>query len=187
MDYKDKKQTALALIGFAVLSFVTALFFNMSTGKEIVIALPPEGGIIGPITVEKERQVYQITVAQNITRNGQWNHVEGAVLDENKNHLFSFGEEFWKESGYDVEGSWSERKTDYTIKVTLQKGIYYLGFDAENVGPGSSKIHVIAKPKGGSVVPLFTAGVILLIMGVIMNEMASGSIGKGLKSFDSSY
>jgi len=46
---------------------------------------------------------------------------------------------------------------------------------------------VLARPKGGSVVPLFTAGVILLIIGVIMNEMASGSISKGLKNFDSSY
>lgn len=177
----------MALIAFAVLSFITALGFNITTGGGLAQTLPPEGGILGPIQVDKNRAVYQITVAQNINRDGQWNHVEGAVLDVKKNHLFSFGEEFWKESGYDDGGAWTERKTDYTIKVTLQKGSYYLGFDAENVGPGASQIHVIAKPKSGSAVPFFTAGVIALILGVIVNEMASGSIGKGLRKFDNAY
>ena len=186
MDKKDKKRAALALIGFAILSFVTALVFNVSTGGKVSEILSPQGGTIGPITVEKDRTVYQITVAQEINRDGAWNHVEGTVLDENKKHLFSFGEEFWKESGYDDGGSWTERKTDYTIKVMLQKGIYYFDFDAENVNQTTGRIQITAKRKGGSVVPFFTAGVIALIIGVVMNEMASGTISRGLKNMDRS-
>ena len=175
----------MAMIGFAVLSFITALGFNLSTGQVIAEALPPTGGIVGPITVEDDRTVYQISVAQAVP-DGASNHVEGAVLDASKNHLFSFGEEFWMESGYDDEGAWTERKTSYDIKITLQKGTFYLGFEPENPRI-ISKISVVVNKKGGSAVPFVTAGVIALIIGVILNEKAKGTIGRGFQNLDRSY
>ncbi len=187
MDNKDKKQAAMALIAFALLSFVSALFFNVTTGGEISKVLPPKGGIVGPIAIDKDRTVLQITVAQDIRSDGAWNQVEGAVLDEQKNHLFSFGEEFWKESGYDDGGSWTESKTDYTIKVLLQRGTYYLGFQAEQVNQVTGSIQIIAKKKGGSAVPLFTAGVIALILGVILYQMSAASNPKTLRGYDRPY
>ncbi len=183
MSNKDKKQAAMALIAFAILSFVSALFFNVTTGGQISEVLSPEGGIVGPISIEKDRTVYQITVAQDIRSNGAWNQVEGSVLDEQKNHLFSFGEEFWKEAGYDDGGAWSESKTDYTIKVLLQRGTYYLGFEAEQVNQVTGSIQIIGKQKGGSSVPLFTAGVIALILGVILYQMAAASSASPLKTY----
>jgi len=154
MDKKDLSQTAMAMIGFAALSFVTAMGFGLSTGDAITVALPPIGGIIGPITVEKDRAVYQVSVAQ-VVPDGASNHVEGTVLDSNKKHLFSFGEEFWQESGYDDEGAWTERKANYDIKITLQKGTYYLGFEPENPRV-ISKIGVVVNKKGGSAIPFVT-------------------------------
>lgn len=183
MNNKDKKQAAMALIAFAILSFVTALFFNVTTGGQISEILPPKGGIVGPITIDKDRMVYQITVAQDIRSSGAWNQVEGSVLDKQKNHLFSFGEEFWAESGYDDGGSWSESKTDYTIKVLLQSGTYYLGFESEQVSQVTGSIQVVGKQKSGSSVPLFTAGVIALILGVIFYQMALASSTSPLKAY----
>ncbi len=181
MDKKDKSQAAMALIGFAVLSFVTALFFNVTTGELIREALPSTGGIVGPITIDSNRSVLQVKVSQDVPRNGPGNQVTGIVLDEKKNALFSFGEEFWSETGYDADGSWAEQKTAYDIKITLQKGSYFFELDSDSPAASQSKIHLIVKKKGGSAVPFFTAGIICLIVGVIMNEMAKGTIARGIK------
>ena len=64
-----------------------------------------------------------------IKNNNDWSAVTGNVLDQDKNYLFGFGQEFWKESGYDSDGRWTESKTKYDMKVTLPKGIYYLEFE----------------------------------------------------------
>jgi len=184
MDKKDQSQAAMALIGFAVLSFVTALFFNVTTSSLVSKSLPPSGGIVGPIAVDSNRSVLQIKVAQDVPRNGPGNQVTGVVLDEKKNALFSFGEEFWSETGYDDGGSWAEQKTSYDIKITLQKGTYFLELDSDDPSASTSQIRVIVKKKGGSAVPFFTAGIIALIIGVIMNEMAKGTISRGIKSME---
>ena len=93
--------------------------------------LPSGGGTLGPIHVEGDRGIYKIHVSQRIINDNDWSYVTGEVLDENKNYLFGFGQEFWKASGYDSEGHWTERKTDYATKVTLQKGTYFLNFEFE--------------------------------------------------------
>jgi len=185
MDKKDLAQAARAMMVFAGLSFVTALGFNLSTGDPISKALPPKGGIIGPILVESDRTVYQISVSQAVPDQAS-NHVEGTVLDADKKHLFSFGEEFWQESGYDDEGSWTERKTDYDIKITLQKGTYYLGFEAEN-SRIVSRINVVVNKKGGSAIPFVTAGVIALVIGLILNAKSKTPVDRGFGNYDRSY
>ncbi len=184
MDPKDMTQTATALIGFAVISFVTALFFNVTTGTLISETLPPAGGVVGPISVDKDRTVYQIKIEQNVSRDGAWNQITGEVLDENKNPLFSFGEEFWRESGYDDGGRWTEQKTDYDIKITLQEGTYFLGMASENQDASLSQVRVTVKKKGGSAVPFFTAGVIALIIGVIVYEMGTGVFRRGFQTIN---
>lgn len=184
MDKKDKSQAAMALIGFAVFSFVTALFFNVTTGSLISEALPPTGGTVGPIIIDSNRSVLQVKVSQEVPRNRPGNQVTGIVLDEQKNALFSFGEEFWSESGYDDGGSWAEQKTAYDIKITLQKGTYFFELDSDSPAASQSRIHIVVKKKGGSAVPFFVAGIIALIIGVVMNEMAKGSISRGLKNME---
>ncbi|NOY83283.1 MAG: hypothetical protein GXO96_00415 [Nitrospirae bacterium] len=184
MDKKDKSQAAMALICFAVLSFVTALFFNVTTGELVGKALPPQGGIVGPIIIDSNRTVLQVKVSQEVRSNGPGNQVTGIVLDAQKNPLFSFGEEFWSETGYDDGGSWAEQKTAYDIKITLQKGTYFFELDSDSPAASQSKIHLLVKKKGGSAVPFFTAGIVALIIGVIMNEMAKGTIGRGIKRME---
>lgn len=186
MDNKDKSQAAMALIGFAVLSFVTALFFNVTTGSLISETLPPGGGIVGPVSIDSNRTVLHVKVSQDVPRNGPGNQVTGIVLDEQKNALFSFGEEFWSETGYDDGGSWAEQKTAYDIKITLQKGTYFFELDSDSPAASRSRIHLVVNKKGGSAVPFFTAGIIALIIGVVMNEMAKGTISRGIKSMEGS-
>lgn len=183
MDKKDQSKAAMALIGFAVLSFVTALFFNITTGNLFDETLPPTGGIVGPISIDSDRTVLQVKVSQDVPRNGPGNQVTGIVLDESKNALFSFGEEFWSETGYDDGGSWAEKKTSYDIKITLQKGTYFFELDSDSPAASQSRIYLVVKKKGGSAIPFFTAGIICLILGVVMNEMAKGS-GRGLKNME---
>lgn len=184
MDKKDQSKAAMALIGFAVLSFVTALFFNITTENLLGETLPPTGGIVGPISIDSDHTVLQVKVSQDVPRNGPGNQVTGIVLDESKNALFSFGEEFWSETGYDDGGSWAEQKTSYDIKITLQKGTYFFELDSDSPAVSQSRIHFVVTKKGGSAIPFFVAGIICLIIGVVMNEMAKGSIGRGLKNME---
>jgi len=165
-------QIAVALIAFGCICLISALVVNFSRGRLIHKSLPPQGGIIGPIQVKKNQTVYLVKVSQ-YTRDREWSSVTGNVLDQNKNYLFGFGEEFWKESGRDSEGSWTESKHKYDIKVTLQKGTYYFEFESERSRNVSDNIKISVYRKTGSSLPFLIAGVLALIIGVVLNEIAN--------------
>ena len=51
-----------------------------------------------------------------------------------KNYLFSFGDEFWHESGYD-EGHWEETYKKMEMQAHFKEaGTYYLSVSAESNG-----------------------------------------------------
>ena len=106
--------------------------------------------------------------------------LEGMFLDQDKNYLFGFGKELWKESGFDSDGSWTEQDTDLNIKITFNKsGTYYLRFNADSNNTGtsttssfnsqsnsSSDLQVTVSPKRGSSLIHFILACISLILGI---------------------
>ncbi len=162
---EEYRKVALVLLAFAALCFITSLFLNMNVGNTLKASVPATGGIIGPLEVKKDFSVYEIKVNQYMPSYGQWSFVGGDVLDENKEYLFGFGKELWKEKGYDSDGSWSEAVTNYDMKVTFpKKGDFYLQFNAEMSRPNAAgEIGVIISPKRGSSLAHVILGIISLI------------------------
>ena len=171
-------QIAVVLIVFGVVCLITAGLFSISRGASIQQNLPPEGGIVGPLEVKKDNTVYLINVFQFVRNDNDWSAVTGNVLDQDKNYLFGFGQEFWKESGYDSDGRWTESKTTYDMKVTLPEGNYYLEFEADRSPTIDSGISVSVSKKMGSSLPFLVAGILSLILGVVINEFANQTIVK---------
>ena len=172
MDIKKQTQMGMIFSGFGMLCLVMSLFFNMGQGKGIKKVLPSEGGIIGPVEVKKDKSVYLIKVNQSVG-NRQWSSVTGELLDEQKEYLFGFGKEFWAEYGRDYEGYWSESVASFSMKRTIQKqGTYFLNFDVEKSPGVTSSIYVTVNKKAGSALPFFWGGIIFLIIGVGMYQMA---------------
>ncbi len=182
---KRKTLTKIAntLIAFGCICLISALVVNFSRGKSISKSLPLQGGIVGPIQVKKDRTVYLVEVFQRVG-NGQWSSVTGNVLDQDKNYLFGFGEEFWAESGRDSEGPWAESKNNYKMKVTLQKGTYYFEFESERSRYVSGNITISVNRKLGSPLPFLIAGILALIIGVALNEIANQTFTKMIEAIE---
>lgn len=167
------KACSLVVFLFGVASLLTALFFA-TDGKAIAQGtIDKNGGMLGPFPVEKPGQVLTLYVSQPFRTDNVWSFVTGEVLDAEQEYLFSFGEELWRETGYD-EGFWRETKGDFELQVTIpQPGVYHLAFQTERSGPqvgGDLKVRVVTR--GGSAVPHFAAGLVALLLAVTLRIVA---------------
>ena len=173
---KDITRIIGILIAFSILCFITSCFMNMNTDSVIEKSISVTGGEIGPVEVSKDYSVYNVHVKKYI-RNNSWSFVGGDVLDQDKNYLFGFGKELWRESGFDSDGPWTEQDTDLNIKITFNKaGIYFLRFNAESEGTrissfdsvsdSLSDLQVTVSPKRGSSLIHFILGCIAFIIGI---------------------
>ena len=165
----DKSTTwnrvGMCLLVFACLNFSSSFFINMLDQNIVQKQLPVQGGLIGPLTVDKDRAVYEIVVSQSISIN-QWSLISGEVLDHNKNYLFGFGKELWKESGHDTDGTWVASQTNYEAKIKLQKGTYFLNFESEHAKGINAVITVEINRKAGSILPFIIAGIAAMLAGL---------------------
>ncbi|MEE8484239.1 MAG: hypothetical protein V3S46_06540 [Nitrospinota bacterium] len=164
---EEKIKIGWALLGFAVLCFITSLVFNSNVGEPITKILSPADNIVGPIEVRENNEVYQIKISQPIRAYGTWSVVEGSVLDNDKNYLFGFSDELGSYAGRDSEGRWTEVKNDYEMKLTMpQTGTYYLSFSFDTNNPGAvDPVRVTVARKKGSSLVLFWAGILAFVFG----------------------
>ncbi|MDD9900659.1 MAG: hypothetical protein OXT65_06745 [Alphaproteobacteria bacterium] len=175
---RNRDELSYLLMGFAVLCFIAAFYFNGETGKD-VHNLPPAGGIVGPVVAAKKNTVYDIRVRYNRLTVGSWANVEGSVLDENKNYLFGFGKELYYETGHDSDGKWTEHVKKYDLPVTFpEKGTYYIrmavesgrGFGAGSVEtaatPSNAMTITVARQRGSSL-PHMLAGILAFVIGCV--------------------
>lgn len=121
----------LILLVFGLICWLMKGYF--ADGYDIIeTQVPSIGGIHGPFKVEQANSNMQIAVAQWPISVGTWVAVDVEVLDENKQYLFGFGDEFWHETGYD-EGHWDESNNSMYMNIHFEKaGDYYLSLTAES-------------------------------------------------------
>jgi hypothetical protein len=162
------KQISGIFLIFSLICFATAIFFSCSTDKVISDKLPKNGGIFGPVTISKKNAVYDIRIEQ-ITDYGHYASIEGSVLDKNKQYLFGFGKELWSETGYDSEGSWSERINDFNFKITFKEpGDYYFQVESELSNPKHCEdIWIEVTPTRASSLAHIVLGIMSLLAGII--------------------
>lgn len=158
-------------------------FFNGPMPSSVIEDMAAQGeakneqALIGPINVKKRREVYEISIVASLPAQS-WSFIEGEVLDQDKEYLFSFGKELWYETGRDADGAWSENKNHYSIRVTFpQPGTYYLNFKTDsNKMPQNGVVKVTRKR--GSALPHFWFGIIALVTGIVLNEIRNRTLIK---------
>jgi hypothetical protein len=174
---KSTRNLSYILLGFSVLFLVTALVLDSDVGVLAREELPGSGGLVGPVRIGENNSVVEVQIAQYLTRNRQWSFITGELLDSNKRYLTGFGDELWYEEGRDSEGRWVESDRNFEDKLTIRKrGQYYFKFNVEsNASPDRlPNIRVEIAKKMASSVPHFAGGIILLIVGVILNIKGGG-------------
>lgn len=180
-DNKEEKRASTRklsyiLIGFSVLYFVTALILDSNSGLAKREDLPGTGGTVGPMQVGREGAVLQVKISQYLQENRSWSFVTGELLDSNKNYLTGFGDELYYEEGWD-DGRWVESERDFEDKLTIEKpGSYYFKFNVESNAPAAKlpPLRIEISRKLASSVPHFAGGLLLLIVGVILNLYSGG-------------
>ncbi|HEV7321415.1 MAG TPA: hypothetical protein VGO04_22655 [Ensifer sp.] len=132
-------------------------------------------GLIGPFSVTKANEVFRVTVAADVQVN-RWSFVEAELLDAERDYLFSFGQELWHETGWDSDGSWAEADETYEMKLTVPSaGQYYLNIKTQGaVAP--NYVTVAIHRVYGSSIPHLIFGVLTLLIGIVLNEIANRTI-----------
>lgn len=143
------KKAIPILLVFIFLCMCTAAFFDSNIYSQYSVQ-PSIGGTVGPVTTTKDNSVVSVLVSKPLINSGEWTVINGDVLDKNKNYLFSFGKELWDEEGTDSDGYWHESENNYEAKFNLNKGTYFLEFDAEDSWANNDEIDVKISQKQGS-------------------------------------
>lgn len=173
MDRKRKKNfnlVILALLIFSFVSWMTSYYFDTTTGKPLVKMINESDNLLGPIEIKHPKAAYRLTVSQNIPPiGGVWSYVTGEVLDSEKEYLYSFGDEFWYESGSDSDGVWKETKNNYRQKMTFrEKGTFYFKFLIERSPLGDGDVTVSFVRLKGSSVYHYVCFVVGLVLALIL-------------------
>ena len=149
---------------FSAIFFVFALIYSGDISDVESKTLTGVGGDYGPLVVKEKNSSYEITISNHVQLN-KWSYIEVEVLDEKKQHLFSFGDGMWHESGYDDEGAWEESNTSYSMDITLKKpGEYYFKIISERNDGEGNPIVISSVQKRGSNVAFISLGVISLLL-----------------------
>lgn len=177
----DLGKIATVFILFSLLGFITAWVFSFELGKQAETRfLPYQAGspeVFAALDVVKYNETYNISIKAVDLSSQSWSFVEGQVLDQNKEYLFSFGKELWDERGYDSDGPWHESEISYDIAVTFPKpGRYYLQVKTKSsTGIAPSIVMKMGKQLGSSI-PHLWFGVICLMIGLVLNEIKNRTI-----------
>ncbi len=175
---------ALVFIGFALFYLATALYFSMSEKDQVLTGMANKD--FGPIETTRPNAVLEITIYHESLKES-WAYVEVDLMNRDSTKaLMTFSGEQYHESGRDSEGPWSESKSNTDIRITVpEPGSYYLRARVQG-GPknstsasdttGKTELRITIDHLRGSSALFTWAGVILLILGVVLNEIRNKTV-----------
>lgn len=171
---------------FGVVGLITSGFYAMSDGRaaysQTIYAQQLANGVmIGPMQIQEEGSIYSIVLDSSLSTTG-WSYIGVEVLDSSQQTLFSFGDEFWYEKGYDSDGAWTSRNENSKLTTTFPKpGTYYLRLTSDPQGKTES-VKVSIVPRKGSHIPHLAFGILSLIAGFILYVLMKngGQQAKGI-------
>jgi hypothetical protein len=140
--HREEELRKLSLIPFGVAAILAIFLLGSLAGGHKIFsttltrsALDDMGEIVGPFTLNSVGRVHQISVSTSIADNtALWVGLE--LLDNEESPINIVEGDFWRESGYDSDGHWSESDTAASSYFRLSKrGEYSLRVFAE-VEPG---------------------------------------------------
>lgn len=162
------KKISTVLLAFGIICFITSCYMNSGSAERQIISIPiAESSEPQPFIVNDHSSVHLIRLehsAINMLWNKDWSSVHVEVMNENKETIFGFGDEFWRASGYD-EGNWYETKDFSDIKITFpERGTYYLSAEIERSSNRiSDNVYITIESKKGSSLPFQVAMVISFV------------------------
>lgn len=164
------------LMVFAFICLCTSFVMKSSVYiKQFTV--PSKGGMVGPLEVPKDVGVYKVEVGQKLKQNN-WSYVYIEILNEQKQTVAAFGDEFWDEEGYESGTYWHESDKSFTSKIVLdKKGKYF--FEVETETGNLSKafdIQVKISRSKGSAIGFVWLFALSLTLGIITNEVNRQSI-----------
>lgn len=174
---------ALVFIVFAALFLITALVMDVS-----VYSIQQDvraNQRVGPVVTTTPNTILYVSV-ENRSLSESWAYVEAELVDRRGRWAGGFGGNQYHESGYDSDGYWSESES--TVDLTLvvpDPGEYWLRFKVEGGKANSNRASNIASQtqlsvtvdyKLGGAGIFFVIGLIVLVMGVILNEIRNRTI-----------
>ena len=127
LQVRDLKVLGI-LIVFILLSVISSFIIEVNVEDEQYTHLPKAGGLYGPFTIHDDGTPTSIKISRTRAIDAfDWDALDIEILDANKNYMASFGAEFWKETGRDSDGRWSEEDNDAELRYFFhQKGEYFL-------------------------------------------------------------
>jgi hypothetical protein len=166
------------LLGFAVLSLITAIGLTLRPGDfSTTEQVPPGGGVVGPIEIPENDMRIGVEVEQEIDQASsrtfqRWSFVTVELLDANKEYLSSFGGEFWHEAGYD-DGRWREDDETYEAALRVPSaGTYYMRFETEASVPPAElspiRVQIREQARWGAPAPFQIAGYMAIFFGLTL-------------------
>ena len=101
-----------------------------------------DGLIVGPFPLSERGSVYRINLQTSIPDNSEvWAGVE--LLDEQQEMINAVDYDFWRESGYDSDGHWSESDTSHDFPFRLESpGLYYARVFLDEASAKSASLRV---------------------------------------------
>lgn len=158
---------------FALL-MILGLMGSFSSGstifsETITPPFPDSGVVYGPIAFDEQDSLYQISLrASGLPWNSwSWGGVE--LLNEEQLPINAIQHDFWKETGRDSDGQWSETSLSKEILFTLeQPGNYYLRVHGDIGNARSPAITVSVGEGAGSGLYYFFSAAVALVLGIFL-------------------
>ena len=160
---------------YAAITLFSSLYMGSSKGKQTFETYADDTTNIGPIKVLQPNSVFLLEFQKEMFPtdgySNIWEYLSIDVYNGQQEYLYSFGDVFWYESGYD-EGAWTERKQTFDLKVTFaDKGYYYLQlFGEKSAAVPSGKLVVHAKSKRGSSLGLVVLGIFSALGAMLLHS-----------------
>jgi hypothetical protein len=131
---------------FGLFCLAVAFIVTYLTGKEVQPGAParvlPGSIVMGPYKLEHQGRVHKITIST--TMNNREMYVDFNFLDEDMEEVAGFDHDFWHESGYDSDGSWTESDLEcYRYFVLKEAGTFFLEIVPDTKTPASFKVRIV--------------------------------------------
>ncbi|MDV7339915.1 hypothetical protein RYZ26_09940 [Terasakiella sp. A23] len=185
IEYGERIQwnyVTLLIIGFSLLYLIAAFYFSLAEESRKYTVGPGSPTVL--VEIKKENQSVGIELSKPYLDN-YWSYIEVEIVDDQNKVAGSFGMNFYHESGYDSDGGWQESRLQAKTHYVFQnKGKYRLRFKEQKASTyrkvsGFSPIQslkVEISTYRGSDIPFMIWGVILLVVGIIVNEIRNWTL-----------
>ena len=163
-----------------------AFFYNRGGDTEshvVAVASNDKQVLMQELKVDKPGQLYKLSGALNGLRNNSWFGVDVGLLNSDNEQIYSKYIEFWRETGRDSDGPWSEAslRSSWIIRVD-EPDTYRFVIDAdEQSTTPTADFRLSTEPNRTSLMPFLLAGFFSFFL-IMLSRSKMGSVSAAASS-----